>query len=176
MVVATRTGMISAKPIIGSSRILRHVDGASEVVVDIRRLPLVVTTWLGDPTLGLVDAYAQWLRRFVESSSLSGRRVVLLDDASRAERPTPQVRGRLAKLECPAEVVVARLIVARTAAIRGAVTALTWSTGKPLRTVETIEQGVSESLRIFGQHDIVPPRKFEIEQVQPSTATSQPAS
>jgi hypothetical protein len=95
---------------------------------------------------------------------------VLLDDASRAERPTPQVRGRLAQLDCPANVVVARVIVASTAAIRGAVTALTWSTGKQLQTVETIEQGVNEALRIFAANSIVPPRKFEIEPIQPSNS------
>lgn len=149
---------------------VRHTDGECEVVVDVSHLPLVVTTWFGKPTVELVDAYDEWLRRFVESSSVSGRRVVLLDDATRAERPTPQVRGRLAKLDCPANVVVARVIVAHTPAIRGAVTALTWSTGKPLRTVETIEAGVSECLKLFGEHKIVPPRKFEIVPAQPSSA------
>ena len=150
--------------------VVRHTDGESVVVVDVRHLPLVVTTWFGSPTLGLVDAYDEWLRRFVESSSVSDRRVVLLDDATRAERPTPQVRGRLAKLDCPTSVVVARVIVARTAAIRGAVTALTWSTGKQLRTVETIEAGVSDCLKLFSEHKIVPPRKFEIVPAQPSSA------
>lgn len=147
---------------------VRHTDGDREVVIDTRHLPLVVTTWFGAPSIGLVDAYDEWLRRFVETSSLSGRRVVLLDDATRAERPTPAVRGRLAKLECPATVVVARVIVAPTAALRGAVTALTWSTGKPLQTVDTIEAGVSECLRLFGEHGIVPPRKFEIVPAQRS--------
>ena len=160
--------MISAKPTL--TLVVRHTDGESEVVIDVRHLPLVVTTWFGVPTLALVEAYDAWLRRFVESSSVSGRRVVLLDDATRAERPTPQVRGRLAKLDCPANVVVARVIVAHTAAIRGAVTALTWSTGKQLQTVETIEAGVSQCLRIFGDNKIVPPRKFEIVPAQPSSA------
>jgi hypothetical protein len=163
--------MISAMTTMASNRsIVRHTDGDSEVVIDARHLPLVVTTWFGSPTLKLVECYDTWLRRFVEASSVSGRRVVLLDDATGAERPTPQVRGQLAKLDCPAAVVVARVIVARTPAIRGAVTALTWSTGKSLQTVETIEAGVSASLRIFGEHQIVPPRKFEIVPAQPSQA------
>ncbi|MFO7566054.1 MAG: hypothetical protein R6X02_25645 [Enhygromyxa sp.] len=147
---------------------MRHTDGDREVVIDIRHLPLVVTTWFGAPSVELVEAYDGWLRRFVETSSLSGRKVVLLDDASRAQRPTPAVRGRLAKLECPAAVVVARVIVAPSAAIRGAVTALTWSTGKPLQTVPTIEAGMSECLRIFAEQGIVPPRKFELVPAQPS--------
>jgi hypothetical protein len=153
-----------------SRSFVRHTDAECEVVIDTRRLPLVVTTWFGSPTLGLVEAYDGWLRRFIEASSVSGRRVVLLDDGTRAERPTPQVRGRLAQLECPSTVVVARVIVAASPAIRGAVTALTWSTGKQLQTVETIEQGVNEALRIFAANSIVPPRKFEIEPIQPSNS------
>ena len=148
--------------------IVRHTDGGSEYVIDTRHLPLVVTTWFGSPTVGLVDAYDTWLRRFIETSAVAGRRVVLLDDATRAERPAPQVRGRLAQLDCPATVVVARVIVASTAAIRGAVTALTWSTGKQLQTVETIEAGVNECLKIFGENKIVPPRKFELVPAQPT--------
>lgn len=151
--------------------VMRHSDGESEVVIDTRHLPLVVTTWFGAPTIGLVNGYDLWLRRFVETSSVSGRKVVLLDDASRAERPTPQVRGRLAQLDCPANVVVARVIVARTSAIRGAVTALTWTTGKPLQAVDSIETGVSECLRIFAEQKIVPPRKFELVPAQPSSAS-----
>jgi hypothetical protein len=148
---------------------VRHTDGDREVVIDIRHLPLVVTTWFGAPSVALVDAYDAWLRRFVEASLLTGRRVVLLDDAARAERPTPAVRGRLAQLECPDKVVVARIIVAPTSALRGAVTALTWSTGRQLPTVDTIETGVSEALRIFAEQQIVPPRKFEIVPAQPSS-------
>jgi hypothetical protein len=163
--------MISARTTMASPRsIVRHTDGGSEIVIDTRHLPLVVTTWFGSPTVTLVEFYDRWLRRFVESSSVAGRRVVLLDDGTRAERPTPQVRGRLAQLDCPATVVVARVIVAATPAIRGAVTALTWSTGKQLQTVETIETGVSECLRIFVENKIVPPRKFELEPMQPSGA------
>ncbi len=149
--------------------IVRHADGDSEFVVDVRHLPLVVTTWFGAPSLGLVEAYDGWLRRFVEASTIGARKVVILDDASRAGRPTPQVRGRLAQLDCPDAVIVARLIVVQNPAIRGATTALSWITGKQLRTIETLEAGVNEALKIFATRGIVPPRKLEIEQPQPST-------
>lgn len=148
---------------------VRHTDGDREFCVDIRHLPLVVTSWFGAPSIAIVDAYDAWLQRFIETSSMSGRRVVLLDDATRAERPSPAVRGRLAKIECPPNVVVARVIVAPTSALRGAVTALTWSTGKPLQTVDTIEAGINECLRIFAEQQIVPPRKFDIVPAQRSS-------
>lgn len=149
--------------------LFRHADGDREFVVDTRYLPLVVTTWFGSPSLSLVEAYDRWLRQFVERSLVCERKVVLLDDASRAERPVPQVRGRLAQLDCPAPVIVARVIVVQTPAIRGAVTALSWITGRTLRTVETIEDGVQECLGIFSQRKIEPPRKFEIVPALPSS-------
>lgn len=150
--------------------IVRHTDGDREFVVDTRHLPLLVTTWFGQPTIPLVDKYDAWLRHFIETSALANRRVVLLDDATRAERPSPPVRGRMAKIDCPANVVVARVIVAPTSALRGAVTALTWSTGKPLQAVDSIEAAVTESLKIFAEHQIIPPRRLKIEPAQPSSA------
>jgi hypothetical protein len=151
--------------------LVRHTDGDSEFVVDTRRLPLVVTTWFGSPTLGLVEAYARWLQGFIERSTIVGRKVVLIDDATLAERPSPPVRGRLAQIECPPTVILDRLVVVNNSVIRGAITALSWSTGRTIATVETIETGVSESRRIFAEHSVEPPREFEIEPAQRSTSS-----
>ena len=102
----------------------RHVDGASELVIDTSHLPLLITTWFSSPSLALAEVYADWFASYVERSRAGGRRFVILDDASRAGRPVPQVRGRLSKIACPPEVVIDRVVVVDTPAIRGAITAL----------------------------------------------------
>jgi hypothetical protein len=142
------------------SEIIRHVDGAGEFVVDTRQLPLLITSWFGAPTVALVERYAQWFDSFVELSRLAGRRFVILDDTSLAERPTPSVRGQLSKLACPTDVVIDRVVVVQARAIRGAVTALSWITGKTIRTANCVEDGLRECLERLDRADVTRPREF----------------
>ena len=146
----------------------RHVDGDSELVIDTSHLPLLITTWFSSPSLGLAEVYVDWFSNYVERSRAGGRRFVILDDASRAGRPIPQVRGLLSKIECPPEVVLDRVIVVNTPAIRGAITALSWITGNPIKTAPTIEEGVRECLAVLDQAKIPPPREFEFQPAQRS--------
>ena len=152
--------------------IVRHVDGDSEYVVDTGHLPLLITTWFGSPTLGLAERYRSWFADFVERSRATGGKFVILDDATRAGRPAPPVRGCLAKVECPSEVVIDRVVVVGTAAIRGAITALSWSTGNPIETAPAIEAGVRECLALLDEAGVAPPREFEYEPAEPSRPRS----
>lgn len=142
------------------SAVIRHVDGASECALDSRHLPLLITTWFGSPTLALVERYAQWFDEFVEASRIAGRRFVILDDTTLAERPAPSVRGRLSKLECPSEVVIDRVVVVQARAIRGAVTALSWITGKAIKTASSAEDGVHLCLERLDSAGVPRPLKF----------------
>jgi hypothetical protein len=143
------------------SAIIHHVDGASEITVDSRHLPLLITSWFGSPTVTLIERHAQWFEDFIETSRIAGGRFVILDDATRAERPSPSVRGRLSKLECPADVVIDRVVVVAAPAIRGAVTALSWITGKTIRTVNSTDDGLRECLERLDRAGVTRPRKFE---------------
>ena len=84
------------------------------------------------------------------------------------ERPAPQVRGRLSKIECPPEVVIDRVVVTQTRPIRGAITALSWIIGTPIKTNETIEGGVRDCLELLDIAKVRRPREFEFEPAQPS--------
>jgi hypothetical protein len=150
------------------NQIVRRVDGESEFVIDSSHLPLLITTWFGSPTLGLVEAYTEWLVRFVERSRAAGRKFVILDDAIRAGRPAPPVRGLLAKIQCPSDVVVDRVVVVDTAAIRGALTALSWITGNPIKTTPAIEQGVRDCLVRLDEAGVARPPKFEYRPAEPT--------
>jgi hypothetical protein len=164
----------SATPVIHGRRsaIIRHVDGACEIATDSRHLPLLITSWFGSPTLTLVERHAQWLGEFIEASRSAGGRFVILDDASQAERPTPSVRGRLSKLECPPDVVIDRVVVVAAPAIRGAVTALSWITGKTIRTVGSAEDGLRECLERLDRAGVTRPRKFEFVPARSSMSVS----
>jgi hypothetical protein len=148
--------------------IVRRVDGESEVVIDTSHPTLLITTWFGSPTLGLVEAYTEWFVRFVERSRSAGQKFVILDDAIRAGRPAPPVRGLLAKIQCPSEVVVDRVVVVDSAAIRGALTALSWITGNPIKTAPTIDQGVRDCLARLDESGVARPREFVFRQAEPT--------
>ena len=150
--------------------IVRHVEGPSEFVVDTSHLPLLITTWFASPTLELAEAYTRWFHEYVERCRISGRRFVILDDASRAGRPAPPVRGCLSKIQCPPEVVIDRVVVVNSSAIRGAITALSWITGNPIKTATTVEDGVRDCLALLDAAGVAPPREFEFELVQPSAS------
>jgi hypothetical protein len=148
--------------------IVRRVDGESELVIDSSHLPLLITTWFGSPTLGLVEAYTEWFVRFVERTRAAGQKVVILDDAIRGGRPAPPVRAVLAKIQCPSDVVVDRIVVVDSAAIRGAITALSWSTGNPIKTTPTIDQGVRDCLALLDAAKVARPREFVFRPAEPT--------
>ena len=152
----------------GLDEIVRRVDGDSEFVIDTSQMPVMITTWFGSPTLGLVEAYTEWFARYVERKRAARSRFVILDDAIRAGRPVPAVRGLLAKIQCPSEVVVDRIVVVDTAAIRGAITALSWITGNQIKTATTVEQGVRDCLACLDAAKVHRPRDFEFRPAQPS--------
>jgi hypothetical protein len=148
--------------------VFRRVDGDSEFVMDSGHMPLVITTWFGSPTLGLVEAYGEWFARFVERCRTSNRKFVLLDDAMRAGRPAPPVRGLLAKIQCPSDVVIDRVVATDAAAIRGALTALSWITGNQIKSTPTINEGIRDCLAALDAAKVARPKDFEFRPAQPT--------
>jgi hypothetical protein len=106
--------------------------------------------------------------RFVERTRAAGQKVVILDDAIRGGRPAPPVRAVLAKIQCPSDVVVDRIVVVDSAAIRGAITALSWSTGNPIKTTPTIDQGVRDCLALLDEATVARPREFVFRPAEPT--------
>lgn len=149
--------------------LVRTIDGDCELVIDTSHPPLLITTWFGKPSLTLAEAYAKWFTDYVERCKVTGRRFVILDDASRAARPTPPVRGRLAQVKCPREVVIDRIVVVDSAAIRGAVTALSWATGNTIKTCPRVEDGIRDCLALLDEAGLARPRNFEFEPAKRSS-------
>lgn len=149
-------------------QLFRHVDGTSEFVVDISHMPVLITTWFGAPSVELATHYTSWFGDYVRHCHAMGKRFVILDDATRAGRPAPPVRGVLSKSECLPQVVIDRVVVSQERAIRGAVTALSWISGKQIKAEDTVEAGVRRCLELLDQAKLARPRDFEWKPAQPS--------
>lgn len=148
--------------------IIRRLDGDSELVIDTSHMPLLITTWFRSPTLGLVQQYSEWFSSFVETNRAAGSKFVILDDAIRAGRPAPPVRGLLSKIQCPSDVVIDRIVVVDSAAIRGAITALSWIIGSPIKTTPAIDEGIRDCLAGLDAAKVARPATFEFQPPEPT--------
>ncbi|NVB40923.1 hypothetical protein G6O69_23995 [Pseudenhygromyxa sp. WMMC2535] len=137
-----------------TSPIVRHVDGEFEFVIDLTHFPLVVTTWFSGLSVPLFDRYEQWFTKFIATCRAREQRVVILEDATHMGRPSPAVRARIAKLDRPDDVIIDRVVVVQSPAVRGAITALSWVTGAQVLTVRDVPAGVAKCKELLQAHDI----------------------
>lgn len=107
------------------------IDGDTSIVIDERARPVIITTWFGEATTGIIDQYFDWFGMRLARARAVGERLVLVNDTFAIERPTPVVRRRLAERtkEQLGELmrpVIGSVVVIESALVRGAVTALGW--------------------------------------------------
>lgn len=106
-------------------------EGTASVVLDSRAWPVVITTWFGTPTEGLVDRYFDQHATILERGRKNSERIVLISDTFATERPTATARKRIADrtsahADVAQSITLQSFIVIESALIRGAVTALSW--------------------------------------------------
>lgn len=65
--------------------------------LDARWFPVLIATWFGVPTTGVVERYAAWLDRMADRARDEGTKLVIMGDTTRLEeRPGPDVRTTMA--------------------------------------------------------------------------------
>ncbi len=140
------------------------IDGATSIIIDERSHPVIVTTWFGEATVGIVDEYYDWLGPRLAQAHATGERLVLMNDTFAIERPTPMVRKRLAeKTEAQNPVhgkaIVGSVVVIESALVRGAVTALSWILPSLSSSVfvGSIGEGIEASLTIVAREGLRAP-------------------
>jgi len=105
----------------------RFQDGRIEVHLDHRAAPLLVHTWVGAPTMRVVEPYFAAVAELAEA----GERYLIITDASRAGRPDASVRRAItqhsAALAAQREALsVGSVVIVSNALVRGALTAMSW--------------------------------------------------
>jgi hypothetical protein len=65
--------------------------------LEARWFPVLVATWFGVASVGVVERYVAWLDRMGQRAEAEGTRLVLVGDTTRLEdRPGPDVRAAMA--------------------------------------------------------------------------------
>lgn len=137
----------------------RFMDGDAEVVIDARFMPIVISTWMGTPTLGLANTYCEWLSGFYAEYAKLGTRLIMVSDAALANRPGGEVRTRFAAAETP-EFVLDSLVVVTNPAVRGAATAIRWIAGERMKMnfASDLTSALIRALGLLARHNIEIPR------------------
>lgn len=140
---------------------MRYTDADSAVVLDDTFDPVIIVSWIGEPTLPLVEIYQRWQAEQIQRAKSNGHRLISLTDCTLTERPNSRVRKAFS--EEPADgqaVVIKSVVVVTNPVIRGALTAVKWLMGDRFGDVEVQEStpaGISRCLAVLDQHGIARP-------------------
>lgn len=107
-------------------------DHECALAVDLRPHPVVITTWHGTATVGLIDQYYRWSDATVAAAIAAEQRLIKIADLSQAGCPRGPVRKRMyehASNDLAAEVTLATYVVVDDPLIRGLITSLRWLSG-----------------------------------------------
>lgn len=123
------------------------------LVLDDRYAPLLVSTFVGKADLESTKWYSGVYTATVRREASKGRKVISINDASRAERPTADARKGWAEMadRSPVDVqnaVIASYVVLDNPLLRGAVTAIGWMTDKVrgLESFKTVDQAIEAAV------------------------------
>ncbi len=110
-------------------------DGDAKVIFDNRYFPLMMTAWVGEPTMRLSQDYFETRQRifFERGEKLGIKRGIIASEMSRMKAPPATVRkymGEQGKAQDANPFFAGYCIVVSNALLRGVITALTWFTGK----------------------------------------------
>ncbi|GEM_PF-2239813 len=138
-----------------SQNMVRYTDGENAFIIDLDRAPLLVTSWCAEPTVELVLKYTQWSERFVAECRQNSAKFAIVADLSDCVRPGGDARALLAKVHVDHDdVFVVRVAVANSATVRGALTAISWLTGKRIPVLATRAEGIRAAEELLAEAGI----------------------
>jgi hypothetical protein len=150
-----------------AKNVTRFVDGDAEVIIDLRYMPIVISTWAGTATMGLANTYCEWLSSFMAEQAKLGTKLVFVSDATLAGRPGGEVRKRFAGADTP-EFVLDSLIVTTNPAVRGAATAIRWMAGEKMKMnfASDLPSALIRALGLLARHNIEIPRALRADRYE----------
>jgi hypothetical protein len=137
------------------------------IVVDAQHFPLMFTKFVGEVSRDMFAEYFNWVRKVNERARRADIRVITVSDISRGKRPPVDVRKFVAEeqdrvVETYGSTNMASYIVVENALVRGALTAIGWSTKKGLDAtpVRSIGEGIDRAFADFDANRIERPRNL----------------
>lgn len=152
------------------SSLIEHHFGSGGLVIDQRFSPVIICTWYGRSTIQQVDAYFAWNERFVPEAVARGHKVVFVSDTLDAEFPDATIRRYIAdkseafRTDERDAVLIGNLVIVPNAAIRGALTAISWFSSRPntMEPVKNLEVAFRRALEVLRSHGLETPAGFDV--------------
>lgn len=126
-----------------------HRDGDSALVLDDRHPRILVVTWFGEPTTGLVDTFFAWHQDHLNAAATQSSTLAVITDTLDAKLPGAVTRRSIARSTAAQQALIERLVVGSivvvgNAIIRGGLTALGWINPKTsYQAVETCGEAIT---------------------------------
>lgn len=138
---------------------IHTVDGDSELFLDDVLEPILVATWIGPATRVLTDKFHGWLDAKAIIAKREAKPLILVSDASRAGRPSADVRRAFAEHRFDPEVTVHSLVVITNRMVLGAMTAIGWLMGDRLGVVNcaSLAEALEQASTYAHAQGLVPP-------------------
>jgi hypothetical protein len=143
---------------------LHLVDGKSELYLDDALPPILIITWIGPATLDLVDRFTRWADEQVATAKRSKRPLIMVHDATAADRPGAEVRRAFAEQRVDPTVSTRTIVVLTNPLVRGAMTAIGWLVGESFDVVstKTMADALTQAAAYARSHGLVPPSDGEL--------------
>lgn len=142
---------------------------SGELVFDDRAFPIVLICLRGDLDAELVDQLFDWIKQLVTDSQDKKLRYALIFDALDIARPSPSLRGQIARrvdLLPPSwtSLNVGSHVLISSPVVRGALTALTWITSSKISTSfpDSLEAAIAKACVELRGAGIEPPLSPEL--------------
>lgn len=143
---------------------LHFVDGKSELYLDDALPPILIITRIGPATLVLVDKFNHWADEQTTIAKRSKRPLIMVHDATAAERPGAEVRRAFAEQQMDPTITVRTIVVLTNPLVRGAMTAIGWLVGDAFDVVstKTMDDALTQAAAFARKHGLVPPSEREL--------------
>lgn len=143
-----------------------RVDGAASISFDGRYSPVVVATWLGAPTLELVEQAQAWIdEAYADARAMGSSGLVLISEATNVSLPSVEARRRILELRHDPDLMLGVIAVVpiRNAVMHGLLRALTRALGQGSRfTIATsFEQALGLAEQIFVRNGLAVPESLD---------------
>ena len=149
-------------------------DGTGTVYLDHSHYPILISTWIGDPTVAICRTFSAWHVGFLQNACRSGQRIIAIADSTRTGQASSAVRHYFAEWTSSQtdelrEANLMTLVVVPNPVVRGVLAAIGWvsSAARDITPVPTREMAIERALRLLDLHGIARPVTLSVSTYRP---------